>query len=81
MHMERVECLQQSVVHRHMLHSVDMEVAVGRPERIASSERIGEVDQFKLSILEHLEDTAVIRLLPVIGMCIIFFACMSFVNF
>ena len=40
MHMEIIEGLQQSVVHRHMLHSVDMEIAVGRPERVASAERM-----------------------------------------
>ncbi len=38
--MEVIEGLQQTVMHRHMLDSVNVEVSIGRPERIASAERV-----------------------------------------
>ncbi len=42
-HVEVVEGLQQAVVHGHMLHPVDVEIAVGRPEGIAPAEGMGQV--------------------------------------
>ena len=64
-----------------MLYSVDMEVSVGGPKRISSSEMIGEVDQFEGTILEHIEDATVIRLLPVFVVRVVFFTRMSLINF
>ena len=42
-HVEVVEGLQQAVVHGHMLHPVDVEIAVGRPEGIAPAEGMGQI--------------------------------------
>jgi hypothetical protein len=81
MHMERVEGLQQSVVHRHMLYSVDMEVSIGRPKRITSAEGIGQIQQLKRAILEHIKDAAVIGLMPVHGMRVVLLAGMSYSDF
>jgi hypothetical protein len=42
--MEIIEGLEQAVVHGHMLHPVDVEIAVGGPERIAAAEGVGQID-------------------------------------
>ena len=40
MHVEIVECLEQTAMHRHVLYTVDVEVTVGRPERISVTKRM-----------------------------------------
>jgi hypothetical protein len=42
--MEVIEGLEQAVVHGHMLDPVNVEVAVGGPERIAAAKGVGQVD-------------------------------------
>ena len=81
MHMEIIECLQQSVVHWHMLYSVNMEISVGRPKRIASAKRVGQVDQFEGTVLEHIKDASIIRFLPIICVREALFTCVSYSDF
>lgn len=49
MHMEIVEGLEQAVMHRHMVYAVNVEIAVGGPERIAAAEGVGQVNQYLFS--------------------------------
>ena len=44
-HVEVVEGLKQTIVHGHVLHTVDVEVAVGGPQGIAAAEGMGQVDK------------------------------------
>ena len=48
-HVEVVEGLKQTIVHGHVLHTVDVEVAVGGPQGIAAAEGMGQVDKYGLA--------------------------------
>ena len=48
-HVEVVKGLEQPIMHRHMLHPVDVEIAVGRPQRITAAKGVGQVYEHLLS--------------------------------